>query len=151
MVIIEGVGRQLYPDLNVWAIVKPMIYKWMLKEKASPKRIYEKGKEKVSSFADVAVAMPYQIHSILNKTLDEELKIGFVHNKLYVLSDEIGLMGKRLTVGMIVAGLLIGSSFLALTGGDSYRFLGVPLLSGIGFFIAMVMGIWVVVSMTRAK
>lgn len=151
MVIIEGVGRQLYPDLNVWGIAKPMIYKWMLKEKASPKRIYEKGKEKVSSFADVALSMPYQIHSILDKTIDEELKIGFVHHKLDVLSDEIGLMGKRLTAGMIVAGLLIGSSFLALTGGDSYRFLGVPILSGIGFFIAMIMGMWVVVSMIKTK
>lgn len=151
MVIIEGVGRQLYPDLNVWAIVKPMIYKWMLKEKTSPKRLYKKGLKKVSGFADIAVNMPYQIHSLLDKTLDEELRIGFVHHKLDVLSDEIGLLGKRLTMGMVTAGLLIGSSFLALTGGDSYRILGVPILSGIGFLIAMLMGIWVVVSMGRNK
>ncbi|MBI5681936.1 MAG: 2-polyprenylphenol 6-hydroxylase [Deltaproteobacteria bacterium] len=151
MMIIEGVGRQIYPNINVWAIAKPMIYKWMLKEKASPKRIYEKGREKVSGIAEIASTLPYQVHSILNQTINEELKIGFVHHKLDVLSDEIGLLGKRLTMGLITAGLLIGSSFLALSGGDSYRFLGIPILSSIGFLTAMIIGIWVVISMTKVK
>ena len=43
MVIIEGVGRQLYPDINMWEVAKPLIYKWMIKEKFSSKGLRKKG------------------------------------------------------------------------------------------------------------
>ncbi|OGP30098.1 MAG: 2-polyprenylphenol 6-hydroxylase [Deltaproteobacteria bacterium GWC2_42_11] len=150
MVIIEGVGRQLNPELNVWGIVKPMIYKWMIKEKTSPKRIYERGKERVSGIAEIVSGMPYQVHSILDKTLNEDLKIGFVHHKLGTLLDEISKLGQRLTMGIMLAGLFIGSSLLAFASReDSYRLLGVPFLSGIGFIAGVVMSIFLIILMIR--
>jgi len=35
---IEGLGRQLYPELNLWETAKPFIERWM-RERASPKQI----------------------------------------------------------------------------------------------------------------
>ncbi|HAG50613.1 MAG: 2-polyprenylphenol 6-hydroxylase [Deltaproteobacteria bacterium GWC2_42_51] len=141
MVIIEGVGRQIYPDVNMWEVAKPLIYKWMLKEKASPKRIYERGKGRVENFVEMATDVPYQVHSILNRTLNEELKIGFVHHKLDVLSDEIGNLGYRIANGMIIAALVIGASLLAIANKSMAVFWGAPALSWIGFLLAGILGL----------
>src|SRR3989338_4030073 len=140
MVIIEGVGRQIYPDVNMWEVAKPLIYQWMIKEKASPKRIYERGKDRIGGFVEMATDVPYQVHSVLSKTLSEELKIGFVHHKLEVLSDEIAGLGRRIAAGMIIAALIIGSSFIAMVNQGGAVLWGIPALSWIGFIIAAVLG-----------
>lgn len=151
MVIMEGVGRQIYPDVDMWEVAKPLIYKWMIKENASPKRIYEKGKEKVGGFIEVAADMPYQVHSILDKTLSEELRIGFVHHKLEILSEEIDTLGHRVTLGMIIAALIIGASFLATTDSGGPVFWGAPVMSWVGFILAGILGIKLGASFKRAS
>ncbi|MBI3398109.1 MAG: hypothetical protein HY026_02590, partial [Deltaproteobacteria bacterium] len=151
MVIIEGVGRQIYPDVNMWEVAKPLIYKWMIKEKASPKRIYERGKGRVENFVEMATDVPYQVHSVLSKTLSEELKIGFVHHKLEVLSDEIAGLGHRIATGMIIAALIIGSSLLAIANKSMVVFWGMPALSWAGFVIAGILGLKLGSSVSKPK
>ena len=141
MVIIEGVGRQLYPDIDMWEVAKPLIYKWMLKEKASPGRIYSRGKKRVDNFIEMATDVPYQVHSILSKTLSEELKIGFVHHRLETLSEEINILGQRFAMGMIIAALIIGSSFLAMANKSMAVFWGMPAVSWVGFIMAGILGL----------
>ena len=141
MVIIEGVGRQLYPDIDMWEVAKPLIYKWMIKEKASPGRIYAKGKKRVDNFIEMATDVPYQVHSILSKTLSEELKIGFVHHRLETLSEEINILGRRFAMGMIIAALIIGSSFLAMANKSMAVFWGMPAVSWVGFIMAGILGL----------
>ena len=141
MVIIEGVGRQLYPDIDMWEVAKPLIYKWMIKEKASPGRIYTRGKKRVDNFIEMATDVPYQVHSILSKTLSEELKIGFVHHRLETLSEEINILGRRFAMGMIIAALIIGSSFLAMANKSMAVFWGMPAVSWVGFIMAGILGL----------
>lgn len=141
MVIIEGVGRQLYPDIDMWEVAKPLIYRWMIKEKASPGRIYARGKNRIDNFMDMATDVPYQVHSILSKTLNEELKIGFVHHRLETLSEEIHILGQRFAMGMIIAALIIGSSFIAMTSKNGYALWGLPALSWVGFIMAGILGL----------
>lgn len=141
MVIIEGVGRQLYPDIDMWEVAKPLIYRWMIKEKVSPGRIYARGKKRIDNFIEMAADVPYQVHSILSKTLNEELKIGFVHHRLETLSEEINILGQRFAMGMIIAALIIGSSFIAMTYKNGYALWGLPALSWIGFIMAGILGL----------
>ncbi|MEK7842455.1 MAG: hypothetical protein AAB197_07250, partial [Deltaproteobacteria bacterium] len=119
----------------------PLIYRWMIKEKASPGRIYTRGKKRVDNFIEMAADVPYQVHSILSKTLNEELKIGFVHHRLETLSEEINILGQRFAMGMIIAALIIGSSFIAMTYKNGHALWGLPALSWIGFIIAGILGL----------
>ena len=48
----------------------------------------------------------------LNRALDDDVKIGFVHHRLETLTDEIHTLGRRVTAGLIVAALILGSSLL---------------------------------------
>ncbi|MBI2413672.1 MAG: 2-polyprenylphenol 6-hydroxylase [Deltaproteobacteria bacterium] len=141
MVIIEGVGRQLYPDVNMWEVAKPLIYKWMAKEKFSPKQILERGREGIEELAGAALEIPLQAHTLLRRALREELRIGFVHHRLENVTEELKNTGKRIGGGIIVASLVIGGSMVAVySGAEATRFLGLPVLSDIGFALAVIFG-----------
>lgn len=62
----------------------------------------------------------------------------------------LSMIINRLTIGIIIAGLFVGSSMVALSGLEP-RLLGVPLLSFFGYFGAAVLSIWVVVDIYRRK
>ena len=56
----------------------------------------------------------------------------------------------RLTIGIIIAGLFIGSSMYAQFGGETF-ILGVPFISFFGFIGAFVLSVWVVIDIWRRK
>lgn len=142
MVVIEGVGRQLYPDINMWEVAKPLIYKWIIKERYSPRTVYERGREYTEELADTVVDLPGQMHTLLEKTGGDELKIGFVHHRLDPVSEGLHNAGRRVSTGLVVAALVVGSSILAaFSPADAPRLLGLPTLSTIGFALAIVLGL----------
>lgn len=62
----------------------------------------------------------------------------------------LGVIMNRLTMGIIIAGLFIGSSMLSLSTMEP-RLLGVPILAFFGYLGAAVLSIWVVVDIYRRK
>lgn len=56
----------------------------------------------------------------------------------------------RLTIGIIIAGLFIGSSMLSLSTMEP-RLLGVPVLGFFGYLGAAILSIWVILSINRKR
>ena len=140
MVIIEGVGRQLYPDVNMWEVAKPLIFKWMAREKLSPRMLFEKGREKLEEIIETAYDLPVNFNTLVKRTLREDIKIGFVHHRLEEVTAELDNAGRRIGGGIIVAALVIGASLVAVFSKDAATVLGVPVLSGAGYAVAAIMG-----------
>ena len=140
MVIIEGVGRQLYPDVNMWEVAKPLIFKWMAREKFSPKMLFEKGREKLEELIETAYDLPVNFNALVKRTLREDIKIGFVHHRLEEVTDELNYAGRRIGGGIIVAALVIGASLIAVFSREAPVIWGVPVLSGAGYAVAAIMG-----------
>lgn len=152
MVIMEGVGRQLYPDVNMWEVAKPLIYRWMMKEKLSPKAVVEKGREGLGELASAALDLPVKLNTLVDATLGEELRIGFIHHRLETVTDEIERAGKRIGGGVIVGSVVLGSAIAAVFLPDStMTFLGVPVVSEAGFLVAFVAGWRLFISKRRGK
>ncbi|MBI5588441.1 MAG: 2-polyprenylphenol 6-hydroxylase [Deltaproteobacteria bacterium] len=141
MVIIEGVGRQLYPDVNMWEVAKPLIYKWMYREKFSPTTVVEKGKDALGEFAEAAFELPRQMNTLLERTLKEELKVGFVHHRLDPLTDEINRAGKRIGAGFIIGALVIAASIYSVFAPPwAAKLFGVPVGTEAGYILAAFLG-----------
>ncbi|MBI5885637.1 MAG: 2-polyprenylphenol 6-hydroxylase [Deltaproteobacteria bacterium] len=139
MVIIEGVGRQLYPDINMWEVAKPLIYKWMFKEKFSPKTFAEKRLKDAGELADAAFDLPIRVNETLKRTLRDELKISFVHHRLEIIADEMEGAGRRIGGGFLAGSLVVAATVvtLAVRAGASV-FLGIPPLAWIGYGLAVI-------------
>ncbi|MBI5599263.1 MAG: 2-polyprenylphenol 6-hydroxylase [Deltaproteobacteria bacterium] len=147
MVIVEGVGRQLYPDVNMWAVAEPLIRQWMMKEKFSPANYVEKGREFAGELGGTLFELPGQFHSLLTTALKDDLKIGFVHHRLETLSDEVSSAGRRLTAGLAFSSIVIASSLLAVfSGGGVERLWGLPWPGAVGFVVAAIIGLRLLLS-----
>ena len=140
MVIIEGVGRQLYPDVNMWEVAKPLIFKWMAKEKFSPKAVAARARRSSRSSSRRPSSCPTNLNTLLKRTLREEIRIGFVHHRLETVTDELENAGRRIGGGIIVASLVLAASVVSVLSPEPGFALGLPGLSWAGFIVAAFMG-----------
>jgi ubiquinone biosynthesis protein len=75
---IEGLGRQLDPELDLWSTAKPFLEKWMM-EQVGPKRLWQELRNQAPYYAKILPQLPRLIHDRLlgarqvNRDLLEQL------------------------------------------------------------------------------
>ncbi len=142
MIVMEGVGRQLYPEVNMWDVAKPLVYKWMIKEKLSPVKSLQRSKEFADNMLNTIFDLPDQVHSLVGHAANDELKIGFIHHRLEGLSEEVGRAGRAVSTGLIISGLVVASALITAFGSPgSLEFHGIPAIAMGGFAVAALLGV----------
>lgn len=68
MLNIEGLGRQLYPQLDLWATAKPILEHWM-RERLSPRTTLARMRDKLPGLTD---SLPELAYSALRRLQNEE-------------------------------------------------------------------------------
>ena len=63
---IEGLGRQLDPDLDLWATAKPFLEKWMI-DQVGPKRLLKQLRTQLPRYAKLLPELPLLLHSFLQR------------------------------------------------------------------------------------
>ena len=63
---VEGLGRQLDPELDLWATAKPFLEKWML-EQVGPKRFWNEMKDQAPYYAKMLPDLPRLLHGYLSQ------------------------------------------------------------------------------------
>ncbi len=61
---IEGLGRELDPDLDLWSTAKPFLEKWMV-EQVGPKKFWEQLKAEAPHYAKLVPELPRLLHDYL--------------------------------------------------------------------------------------
>lgn len=117
---IEGLGRQLYPELDLWKTAKPFLEQWM-KDKIGPRSFFKHLKENVPQWTEQFPKLPSLIFDVLEHTKKGELKVELNETQMIQIKQEIKTGNNRslraITGGslLITAALLIKSdlSFLS--------------------------------------
>jgi len=68
---IEGLGRQLDPELDLWSTAKPFLEKWML-EQIGPQRLWKQLKDEAPRLAKMLPEIPRLVHAFLQRDHEEE-------------------------------------------------------------------------------
>ena len=63
---IEGLGRQLDPDLDLWSTAKPFLEKWML-EQMGPQRLWRELRDQAPHYAKVLPDLPRLMYDYLRR------------------------------------------------------------------------------------
>jgi len=63
---IEGLGRQLDPNLDLWSTAKPFLEKWML-DQMGPQRLWAEFKAEAPHYAKLLPALPRLLHDHLRR------------------------------------------------------------------------------------
>ncbi len=64
LLAIEGLGRQLYPELDLWATAKPFLEKW-IREQIGPKALIKHLRDNIPFFIEQLPYMPRLLNDVL--------------------------------------------------------------------------------------
>jgi ubiquinone biosynthesis protein len=93
--------------------------------------------------------LPRDLVRLLRQARRGRLRIDLDLKRLDSFGAQINRASNRLTMGILTASLVIGSSIvLTVDGGPD--FFGLPLLGALGFILAVVNSIWIVASIWRS-
>ncbi len=149
IVTLEGTIAPFIPNENVVSIINAHIQR--------SKDPYE---ELTAAVEDLVLALRSSSRGALETAQysGETLKMltrGQLKMNMEVIGSEaplsrLGVIMNRLTMGIIIAGLFIGSSMISLSTMEP-RLLGVPILAFFGYLGAAVLSAWVVVDIRRRR
>ena len=112
---IEGLGRQLYPQLDLWATAKPFMEKWMA-EQVGPQAFTRRIKEALPQLSEDLPEMPHLAYQVLKKAARGELEINWQSDQLRAMREEIAEGNRRNRQAIAGGSLLISGSLLGLAG-----------------------------------
>ena len=99
---------------------------------------------------DTYAEYPRQIHNLLNELRDGEIEVVLGHRGLDELISKVDILANRLVFALLIAALIIGSSLLGIFGESGVRFLGVSIFGLVGFFIAALLGLLLLIGIIRS-
>jgi len=132
---VEGLGRQLYPDLDLWKSAKPIMEDWMRKRYA-PATALSKLRSQAPALAET---LPLLAENALKRLeRGEPLGGGVSPRELAQLKTEL-LASQRKTRGVVLAtGSLIAAALLYGYAPSSSHWLGLPPASWLCLLLAMI-------------
>lgn len=99
---IEGLGRQLDPDLDLWSTAKPFLEKWMM-EQIGPERLWQQLKAEAPYYAKLLPALPRLLHD----ALQHSNRVTHVHTELRELMQE-----QKRTNRLLQSSIWVGIGFV---------------------------------------
>ena len=147
---LEGLGRRLDPDFDMASEAQPYLERALL-QRYSPAALARRGRRTVSGMLDLVGSLPRDLRRLMQAARRGRLRTQIEVTSLKAFGDQINSAANRLTVGVITAALIIGSSIVmnSVGGGVSNR--GLMTLGVLGFVGAALSGVWIVFSIWRSN
>lgn len=148
LVTMEGIGRQLDPEFNMIAHLKPFVER-MLRERMAPGNVTREAMRTGQSYFKLFRSLPGDIKEFINRINRNQFKISLEHKGLDKLISDLDRSSNRLSFSMLVGSIIIGSSLVILTDKGPQLF-GFPILGLLGYTIAGVLGLWLAIAILRS-
>ncbi|MBS0381021.1 MAG: ubiquinone biosynthesis regulatory protein kinase UbiB [Proteobacteria bacterium] len=108
---VEGLGRQLDPDIDIWSVAQPVL-KRILADRYSLKHALREARKRVPEWLRIAPLMPEKVHGALEKLAEGNgpLQVGERElEHLHVLAREIQ---RRILAAAFGGALLVGAALI---------------------------------------
>jgi ubiquinone biosynthesis protein len=130
---IEGVGRQLHPRIDIWAVARPVLER-ILRERYSLRRLIGEFRARAPQWLNAAPEMPQLLHDYLHKAVHGGIEMNIRSAELRRLDEHSG-RGWRIAVPLALSvALLIAATLLYVFDVDARHIRGIPFgaaLSGV--------------------
>ena len=138
---IEGLGRQLYPELDLWKTAKPFLERTM-SEQLGARSLLRNLKESIPAWTDTLPHLPILAHRFLEQATTGKLQVDWSSSGIKRLRQEVRRANRRSISAIIGTGLLLAAAIIyGLDGYAPVMAMGAPLLSWVtacaGVFILL--------------
>jgi len=108
---IEGLGRQLYPELDLWTTAKPFLERWM-SEQIGFRGLVRSLKANIPQWAEKLPELPTLMHEVLTKASEGKLEVKLSTKELEKIRKEIKHSNQRTYFAILGGSLIIGAAVI---------------------------------------
>jgi ubiquinone biosynthesis protein len=112
LLYIEGLGRQLYPQLDLWKTAKPFLEQW-LKQQMGPAAMWKQLKENLPFLAEKLPEMPGLLHSYLQQQPKQQQQM---LQQLMLMQQKQLEQGQSMKLYILAASLILSAAVLFTAG-----------------------------------
>lgn len=146
---VDSICSRLDPDFNFTDIVRRYIGQ-AVRSEFRPESMLNDLYRAVASMRALFVALPEQMERLLRKAVEGTLRIEFKHQGLEEIEATFARSANRIAIALIVAGTIVGSSLVVSAGTGSKGWFGLPQLGLLGYVVALLFGVWLIISILRS-
>ncbi|MBB6598155.1 ubiquinone biosynthesis regulatory protein kinase UbiB [Luteimonas sp. MC1825] len=136
---IEGVGRQLDPKIDIWAVARPVLER-ILAERYSPQRLAREFGKRLPEMVTHAPDMPRLLHAWLQQQVEGRHQLSMRSDDIGQLVKVMAAMQRRTVSAIVGVGLLLVASVLYALEAGGPALWSVPVaacVAGIGGLAAL--------------
>lgn len=147
-ITLDGLGRHLNPEFNTLVFSAPYVQKIMM-ERYRPEAIARRGWRNLISVTDLLTSLPKDLRKLLRATRKGAIQVDITVRRLDQYVNHIDNAISRLTMGIVTAAVIIGSSIIMTVKGGPEIF-GLPAFGLLGYAFATMGGIWLLLSIWQS-
>jgi ubiquinone biosynthesis protein len=139
---IEGLGRQLYPDLDLWETAKPFLEKWM-RTQFGPRALLKTLQREFPRWWRILPETPAAAFDFLRQAGSGELSLQWRSTELEQMRRDLQVQNRRLFLAVSGSGLLVSAAVMLALGGAGlthWANAAAWILAGTG--LAMLLSAW---------
>ena len=148
LITLEGLGRQLDPDFQIVRHLTPFV-KQVIFDRYKPGVLFKRGQRGLVEALGLLTMLPRDVARLVKDIRRGRVKIEFDMKRLDHFGHQLDHSTNRLTLGLLTSALIIGSSIVMTVRGGPTLF-GLPAFGFLGFFIASLFGLWLMISIWRS-
>lgn len=148
LITLEGILRQLDPEFDYIAAARPYVAD-LIRRRRSPIRYARTMQRNVAEFSDMVSQMPRQVRNVIRKVLRNDIHVILQHEGLQRVIRDLDKASNRLAFSVITAAIIMASSIIIHSGAGPVLF-GLPMFGLIGYVIAALLGIWLLIGILRS-
>ncbi len=141
----EGLGRQLDPDFDLFAVAEPYARQLYL-ESLSPRQVGERAIESMGEWGEELILLPQQMRRMIERMERGAFQVTVRDEGRNMQMDRWDRIANRLTASLLITAFIIAVSILVpLLTSEVWRVLAVILIA-LGFINATILTIWLITS-----
>jgi ubiquinone biosynthesis protein len=148
LITLEGLGQQLDPEFHMIDHVTPFVER-IIQQRYTPGALFARGRKSVREALEVVADLPRDLRHLLRDARRGRMKIDLDLKRLDHFGHQLDSASNRLTMGILTASLVVGSSIIMTVEGGPQLF-GLPLFGLLGFLIAFFNSLWIIFSIWRS-
>ncbi len=149
LMTVEGTARLIYPQLDAVSEAEPHI-RQLVSRQYTPGNVWRRLRNHFSGIWAFQKRLPGRLSDILKQMEQGDLSFKFEHVNLEGFQKTLESIFNRLTLGVVLSAMIIGSSMIITTGVQPLLF-GFPALGIIGYMISAVLGLWLIFTIIRGR
>src|SRR6202171_5971358 len=145
LITVEGTGRELYPDFNVFEVAEPYVRR-MAQRRFSARSLAGENVERASDLVGLVSRYPYQLSDLFDQLQDALTEARRLEEVLDAGLSKTGRFFNRVAAAILLAALIVGSSQVRI----GPKLFDIPVFALMMFTTAFFLGLWLIVGLFRS-